>query len=213
MGDTIVSAAPHIISSATPQQRKILKKLGEPSPSVLSELLRSDRTQSVDQNRCSHLREVYFVFTLHLHSGMYLMQFFANASYGKNHHQLTDDLDTLKVDPLDGRIVEFPLSAISRLGRFVKLNTQGTGSKAPSSPRRPEHIVIVEFTTNMLVFVFNTPDMASCFLLCMALLALRAKELNQDKTPLGVMLEPSQVAMPASELQSLLTACDTLIPV
>merc|ERR1711979_167432 len=98
------------------------------------------------------------------------------------------DLQTLKVDQSSGCIIEFPLTAVSKVYRIVKNDDKwySAGSLNGPTPMPPlplsnaEHIVVVEFMRRKLAFVFNDMKPALNFLMCMELLIRRAQEFRQD---------------------------------
>lgn len=51
---------------------------------------------------------------------MYLTQLTSNRDYADIHVQLMEDLTTLKLDQSNGRIIEFPLTNVSKVYRIVK---------------------------------------------------------------------------------------------
>lgn len=126
------------------------------------------------------LLRIYQEFVLDLHKGIYMTQLTSNQDYSNIHCQLLDDLQTLKVDQGSGCIVEFPLTAVSKVYRIVKndekVSPQG-GSPTPIMPlQNAEHIVVVEFMRRKLAFVFTDLAVAQRFLLCIELLIRRAQE-------------------------------------
>merc|ERR1711862_1019273 len=85
-------------------------------------------------------------------------------------------------------IIEFPLTAVSKVYRIVKNDDKwySAGSLNGPTPMPPlplanaEHIVVVEFMRRKLAFVFNEIVAAQSFLMCMELLIRRAQECRSD---------------------------------
>merc|ERR1719158_2778628 len=73
-----------------------------------------------DEAQRRKLLELYQDFALDLHTGMYLTQLTSNRDYSNIHCQLMEDLQTLKLDQSNGRIIEFPLTGVSKVYRIVK---------------------------------------------------------------------------------------------
>lgn len=131
---------------------------------------------------------MYQDFTVELYKGVHMMQLGVNQDYSNIHCQILEDLQTLKVDQGSGCIIEFPLSAVSKIYRIVKNDNRWfkAGSLTGPSPMPPlplsnaEHIVVVEFMRRKLAFVFGDMDQAQRFLMCMELLIRRAQEVCQE---------------------------------
>ena len=66
------------------------------------------------------LLEAYRNFVVNLHRGAYYSQLTASCEYSEIHVQLMDDLQTLKLDQSNGRIIEFPLVSVSKVYRVVR---------------------------------------------------------------------------------------------
>lgn len=138
--------------------------------------------------RRSELLRVYQDFTVELYKGVHMTQLGVNQDYSNIHCQILEDLQTLKVDQGSGCIIEFPLSAVSKIYRIVKNDNRWfkAGSLTGPSPMPPlplsnaEHIVVVEFMRRKLAFVFSDMDQAHRFLMCMELLIRRAQEVCQE---------------------------------
>lgn len=145
----------------------------------------SDDSEEV---RRSELLRVYKDFTVDLHKGVHMTQMGVNQDYSDIHCQILEDLQTLKVDQGSGCIIEFPLSAVSKIYRIVKNDNRWfkAGSLTGPSPMPPlplcnaEHIVVVEFMRRKLAFVFTDMEAAQGFLMCMELLIRRAQEMCSD---------------------------------
>jgi len=144
---------------------------------------------SEEWRRCELLR-VYQEFVLDLHKGMHMTQLNSNQDYADIHCQILEDLQTLNVDQGSGCIIEFPLTAVSKVYRIVKNDDKwySAGSLIGPTPMPPlplsnaEHIVVVEFMRRKLAFVFNEVVTAQSFLMCVELLIRRAQECRNDKT-------------------------------
>lgn len=128
------------------------------------------------------LLQVYQEFVLELHKGIHMTQLTANQDYSNIHCQILEDLQTLKVDQGSGCIVEFPLTAVSKVYRIIKnddkLYSNGLLPGARFPPTVSEHIVVVEFMRRKLAFVFKDMDAAQRFLMCIELLIRRAQEVR-----------------------------------
>lgn len=136
------------------------------------------------------LLELYQEFALDLHTGMYLTQLTSTRDYSDIHCQLMEDLQTLKLDQSNGRIIEFPLTGVSKVYRIVKNDDKwySAGSLTGASPVPPlplsnaEHIVVVEFMRRKLAFVFKEIQASQRFLMCMELLIRRAQQKQAGRT-------------------------------
>mmetsp|Transcript_13233 Transcript_13233/g.31392 ORF Transcript_13233/g.31392 Transcript_13233/m.31392 type:complete len:310 (-) Transcript_13233:304-1233(-) len=136
------------------------------------------------------LLRAYREFVLDLHRGIHMTQLCANQDYSDIHCQVLDDLQTLKVDQGSGCIIEFPLSAVSKVYRIVKNddNWHSAGSLTGPVPIPPlplsnaEHIVVIEFMRRKLAFVFNDIAAAQRFLMCIELLIRRVQESQAEAT-------------------------------
>merc|ERR1719392_344337 len=134
--------------------------------------------------RRAELLRTYQDFVMDLHKGLHMTQLTSSQDYSDIHCQILEDLQTLKVDQGSGCIIEFPLSAVSKVYRIVKNDGKwySAGSLTGPTPMPPlplsnaEHIVVVEFMRRKLAFVFNEITAAQIFLMCMELLIRRAQE-------------------------------------
>merc|ERR1719428_100150 len=143
-----------------------------------------------EEKRHQILLQTFQEFTLDLHSGMYLTQLTSNRDYSDIHCQLMGDLQTLKLDQSNGRIIEFPLTGVSKVYRIVKNDDKwySAGSLTGASPVPPlplsnaEHIVVVEFMRRKLAFVFKEIQASQRFLMCMELLIRRAQQKQAGRT-------------------------------
>jgi len=127
---------------------------------------------------------MYQEFALDMHTGMYLTQLTSNRDYSDIHCQLMEDMQTLKLDQSNGRIIEFPLTGVSKVYRIVKNDDKwySAGSPLPGLPNsNTEHIVVVEFMRRKLAFVFKELQMSQRFLMCMELLIRRAQQKQAKK--------------------------------
>lgn len=144
--------------------------------------------EDTDERRLQELLKVYQEFVLDLHKGIHMTQLTATQDYSDIHCQILEDLQTLKVDQGSGCIIEFPLSAVSKVYRIVKNDDRwySAGSLTGPTPMPPlplsnaEHIVVVEFMRRKLAFVFSDIITAQSFLMCMELLIRRAQECRLD---------------------------------
>lgn len=137
-----------------------------------------------EEIRQAELLETYQAFVLDLHKGIYITQISSEDEYSDIHCQLQEDLKTLKVDQGSGCIVEFPLTAVTRLYRIIRNEGKcfGAGSSTGPTPMPPlplvnaEHIVVVEFMRRKLVLVFPSSPEAQSFLMCLELLVRAAQQ-------------------------------------
>jgi len=155
----------------TPRQQSLMERLRLPSTArqpVCASNVAEDE-----------LLQIFQAFVLDLHGGVYMTQVNANDEHSDIHCQLQDDLLTLKVDQRSGCIIEFPLTAVTRIYRIVR-----DGKSLPSdglvSSTMAEHIVVVEFMRRKLVLVFEQQTDAQSFLMCTELLVRFAQE---EKNP------------------------------
>lgn len=130
------------------------------------------------------LLEMYQEFVLELFTGMFLTQLTSNRDYSDIHCQLMEDLTTLKLDQSNGRIIEFPLTGVSKVYRIVKNDDKWySPTSAQGVPMGvAEHIVVVEFMRRKLAFVFNELQASQRFLTCMELLIRRAQQKDMGRT-------------------------------
>ncbi|CAE8614885.1 unnamed protein product [Polarella glacialis] len=145
--------------------------------------------ESEDKRR-DMLLQVYQDFVLDLHKGLHMTQLSSDQEYSDIHCQILEDLVTLKVDQGSGCIIEFPLTAVSKVYRIVKNDDRwySAGSLTGPTPMPPlplsnaEHIVVVEFMRRKLAFVFADMVAAQRFLMCIELLIRRAQEQKNDSS-------------------------------
>merc|ERR1719215_2527521 len=76
--------------------------------------------EDTEEERKRKLLHMYQEVALDLHTGMYLTQLTADRDYSDIHCQLMEDMTTLKLDQSNGRIIEFPLTNVSKVYRIVK---------------------------------------------------------------------------------------------
>mmetsp|Transcript_74603 Transcript_74603/g.207357 ORF Transcript_74603/g.207357 Transcript_74603/m.207357 type:complete len:405 (+) Transcript_74603:48-1262(+) len=127
------------------------------------------------------LLHMYQEFVLEMHAGTYLTQLTSTRDYSNIHCQLMEDLKTLKLDQCNGRIIEFPLTGVSKVYRIVKSDDRLYSSISfPATAVGPvEHIIVVEFMRRKLAFVFPELHESQRFLLCMELLIRRAQQTSR----------------------------------
>lgn len=151
-----------------------------------------------EKRRYQKLLSTYKEFTMDLHSGMILSQLTSNRGDVANIHcQLMEDLETLKMDQNNGRIIEFPLASVSKVYRIVKHGDKwySAGSFNGSQPVPPlplssaEHIVVLEFRGRKLAFVFPGIQASQCFSICVELLVRRAQQ-AQSAANVGSVTKP-----------------------
>jgi hypothetical protein len=119
--------------------------------------------EAPEEERKSKLLEMYQEFALDLHTGMYLTQLTSNRDYSDIHCQLMEDMQTLKLDQSNGRIIEFPLTGVSKVYRIVKNDDKwySAGSPIPG--------------------VTSSTEASQRFLMCMELLIRRAQQKQAKK--------------------------------
>merc|ERR1712039_209912 len=176
-----VSSRPPLM---TPRQKDLQDQLE--LPSLHSYPLPPDCTpEDCEDVRKEKLLEMYRGFALELHTGMYLTQLTSNRDYSDIHCQLMEDMITMKLDQNNGRIIEFPLTNVSKVYRIVKTDDKwyadGTPVPEASNSANTEHIVVVEFMRRKLAFVFKDLQVAQRFLICMELLIRRAQQKQAKK--------------------------------
>lgn len=171
----------------TPHQRNLKDRIQLPTMRRYPVPPRCKPEDSEDW-RQQELLKVYQEFVLDMHKGVHMTQLTSNQDYADIHCQLLEDLQTLNVDQGSGCIIEFPLTAVSKVYRIVKNDDKwfNAGSLNGPTPMPPlplsnaEHIVVVEFMRRKLAFVFNEMMAAQSFLMCMELLIRRAQEFKSD---------------------------------
>lgn len=140
--------------------------------------------EDTEEARHEKLLEMYQEFVLELFTGMFLTQLTSNRDYSDIHCQLMEDLTTLKLDQSNGRIIEFPLTGVSKVYRIVKSEDKWySPASAQGVPMAVvEHIVVVEFMRRKLAFVFGELTASQRFLTCMELLIRRAQQKDMGRT-------------------------------
>merc|ERR1712190_217683 len=92
---------------------------------------------------------------------------------------------TMKLDQNNGRIIEFPLTNVSKVYRIVKTDDKwyadGTPMPEAANSANNEQIVVVEFMRRKLAFVFKDMQVSQRFLICMELLIRRAQQKRDNK--------------------------------
>jgi len=167
----------------TPRQRDLRDQLELPllhTYPVPPNCNSSDDPEETQQK----LLEMYREFALDLHTGMYLTQLTSSRDYSDIHCQLMEDMMTLKLDQSNGRIIEFPLTSVSKAYRIVKIEDKwySAGSQmSGNAAANTEHIVVVEFMRRKLAFCFKELQVSQRFLMCMELLIRRAQQQQQKK--------------------------------
>jgi len=167
----------------TPRQRDLRDQLVLPQLSTYPVPPNSSPGDSEDERKRKVL-EMYQEFALELHTGMYMTQLTSNRDYSDIHCQLMDDMQTLQLDQSNGRIIEFPLTGVSKVYRIVKSDDKwySAGSHvAGDTSASTEHIVVVEFMRRKLAFVFKELQMSQRFLMGMELLIRRAQQKQAKK--------------------------------
>lgn len=136
--------------------------------------------------RRRRLLELYQEFVLEMHTGTYLTQLTSSRDYSDIHCQLMEDLTTMKLDQSNGRIIEFPLTHVSKVYRIVKNDDKwysgGQQQQNGQGMTATEHIVVVEFMKRKLAFVFGDITASQRFLTCMELLIRRALQQQVGKS-------------------------------
>lgn len=166
----------------TPRQRDLKDQLELPMLHTYP-VPPNSSPEAPEEERKFRLLEMYQEFALDLHSGMYLTQLTSNRDYSDIHCQLMEDMQTLKLDQSNGRIIEFPLTGVSKVYRIVKNDDKwySAGSPIPGVNSNTEHIVVVEFMRRKLAFVFKELQVSQRFLMCMELLIRRAQQKQAKK--------------------------------
>ncbi|CAD7934690.1 unnamed protein product [Amoebophrya sp. A120] len=92
-----------------------------------------------------------------------------------------NDTSSLKINELDGRVVEFPLAAVKRVSRMQGTNNSTNEVDSPTGNRRHtsaagEHFVLIEFHKKKLAFAVKSLFESQKFVLCMDLLVSQVQE-------------------------------------
>eukprot|EP00930_Biecheleria_cincta_P081255 TRINITY_DN7006_c0_g1_i1.p1 TRINITY_DN7006_c0_g1~~TRINITY_DN7006_c0_g1_i1.p1 ORF type:complete len:282 (-),score=49.52 TRINITY_DN7006_c0_g1_i1:65-910(-) len=162
----------------TPRQKDLKAQLQLPSLQTYP-IPPNSSADEKEEVRTEKLLAMYHDFALDLHTGMYLTQLTSNRDYSDIHCQLMEDLTTLKLDQSNGRIIEFPLTNVSKVYRIVKNDDKWYSAGTPlpnATPANTEQIVVVEFMRRKLAFVFKDLQTSQRFLICMELLIRRAQQ-------------------------------------
>jgi len=141
-----------------------------------------------EEVRTSELFKAFERFVLELHKGIRMTQVNAHLEIAHVHCQLLDDLQTFKIDQGNGRIVEFPLTAVTKMYRDMKLDSRDRDVPGGGMPSMPlvcteRHIVVLEFMRRSLSLVFGTVVDAQSFMMCMDLLVHFARETVESAAP------------------------------
>eukprot|EP00811_Abedinium_folium_P034335 NODE_7224_length_1598_cov_5.721278.p1 GENE.NODE_7224_length_1598_cov_5.721278~~NODE_7224_length_1598_cov_5.721278.p1 ORF type:complete len:395 (+),score=88.44 NODE_7224_length_1598_cov_5.721278:135-1187(+) len=140
-----------------------------------------DRDESNDV-KDQRLLKMFREFTVELNRGMRLVQFVATRGYVEVHCQLTDDLETLKLDEYTGCIIEFPLRQVAKMSRLMKHTLVPRDDR--STQLVAEHLVTIDFVNCRLVFVYVSAPEAHRFMTCLQLLVARAQYKGKHHVPL-----------------------------
>lgn len=162
----------------TPRQRVVLEHLELPEL-VTYPTPPNSSPDDLEEDRKKKLLGMYQEFALSLHTGMYLTQLTSSRDYSDIHCQLMEDMLTLKLDQSNGRIIEFPLTNVSKVYRIVKTDDRWYTAGMPvpgGASANVEQIVVVEFMRRKLAFVFRDLQEAQRFLIGMELLIRRAQQ-------------------------------------
>lgn len=173
----------HRSTPITPRQRDLKDQLELPSLHTYP-MPPTSSPEEEEEVRKKKLLEMYQEFALELHTGMYLTQLTSNRDYSDIHCQLMEDMTTLKLDQSNGRIIEFPLTNVSKVYRIVKNDDKWyhAGTPVPgAATANTEQIVVVEFMRRKLAFVFKELQVSQRFLICMELLIRRAQQKQAKK--------------------------------
>mmetsp|Transcript_70593 Transcript_70593/g.202253 ORF Transcript_70593/g.202253 Transcript_70593/m.202253 type:complete len:285 (-) Transcript_70593:6-860(-) len=167
----------------TPRQQNLRSQLELPSLNTYP-VPPNSGPEDTEEERKGKLLQLYQEFALDLHTGMYLTQLTSNRDYSDIHCQLMEDMTTLKLDQSNGRIIEFPLTNVSKVYRIVKNDDRWytAGATPPAGANlNTEQIVVVEFMRRKLAFVFKELQVSQRFLICMELLIRRAQQKQAKK--------------------------------
>eukprot|EP00811_Abedinium_folium_P003995 NODE_13677_length_1152_cov_6.948293.p1 GENE.NODE_13677_length_1152_cov_6.948293~~NODE_13677_length_1152_cov_6.948293.p1 ORF type:complete len:252 (+),score=37.21 NODE_13677_length_1152_cov_6.948293:153-908(+) len=154
----------------TPRQKDLLDALELPRLPAYPVPPNSSSSEP-EEVRKRKLLEMFQKFVMDLHIGMYLTQINSNRCYSDIHCQLIENMQTLKLDQSNGRIIEFPLTGVTRVHRMATHDKAHNGIGV-----YVEHIVVVEFMKRRLAFVFKELQASLQFHLCMELLIRRAQQ-------------------------------------
>jgi len=168
---------------STPLQQDLRKQLELPQLATYPSPPNA-APEDTEEERKAQLLAMYREFALDLHTGMYLTQLTSSRDYSDIHCQLMDDMTTLKLDQSNGRIIEFPLTNVSKVYRILKNDDKWytAGSALPAASGHSEQIVVVEFMRRKLAFVFKELAVSQRFLVCLELLIRRAQQKQAKKS-------------------------------
>lgn len=185
--DGTLSANARVPKCLTPRQQSVKDRLSLPalSPCPLPPGCSPDED---DATRRSKLLQMFRDFAVDLHVGMHL-SLSAGAEKTQIHCQLMDDLQTLKMDPNNGRLIEFPLSKVTKVYRMA-LHPEGAAKAAAVPQAGSEHTVVMLLDNRKLAFVFQEIDASQRFLLGMELLIRNSK--HQGKKTAGCEHIPAE---------------------
>mmetsp|Transcript_8044 Transcript_8044/g.22176 ORF Transcript_8044/g.22176 Transcript_8044/m.22176 type:complete len:275 (+) Transcript_8044:37-861(+) len=166
----------------TPRQQDLRNHLDLPQLATYPQPPNSTE-HDTEEERKAKLLAMYREFALELHTGMYLTQLTSSRDYSDIHCQLMEDMTTLKLDQSNGRIIEFPLTNVSKVYRILKSDDKWytPGSALPGAGADSEQIVVVEFMRRKLAFVFKELAVSQRFLICLELLIRRAQQRQAKK--------------------------------
>jgi len=172
----------HCSRGMTPRQRDLRNQLELPQLATYPQPPNVAEGDTEEDKRAK-LLAMFQEFALDMHTGMYLTQLTSSRDYSDIHCQLMEDMTTLKLDQSNGRIIEFPLTNVSKVYRIVKNDDRwlAAGTAATGASSNTEQIVVVEFMRRKLAFVFKELQVSQRFLICMELLIRRAQQKQAKK--------------------------------
>lgn len=185
------------LPALTPRQQTLKERVRLP-PMLRYPVPQDCSEDDPEEVRSDHLLRIFQDFVLDMHKGVYMTQVNAHDEYADIHCQLQDDLQILKVDQGSGCLVEFPLTAVTRIYRLVRNEGKdfSTGSSMGPTPLPPlplhsaEHIVVVEFMRRKLVLVFAAMPEAQSFIMCLELLVRFTQEVVLPSEEVGSSVSP-----------------------
>lgn len=181
----------------TPRQRDLHSQLELPELEYYPSPPGCEPGEAEDEQR-RQLLDLLRNFAIELIRGTFFKQMMADRTYADIHCQLTEDLLIFKCDRCDGRIIEFPLSNVSKIyrlmkvsGRWIRADTKNEHALRDAGVEPDgEHLIVVVFSRRKLAFMFAELRQCLRFLLCMQLLIWRA----QQKRGLPVLCPPTAPA-------------------
>jgi len=172
--DNIQHVSSMLLATQTQKQHEILERFCEdvinPRPFPIWKEQDAEPEPPPD-NACADL-------VVDLLMGLYFTQLTDCGRYADIHCQLTADLKTLNFDLGNGRIIEFPLVAVKKVFRLWVRGNRLSTAECKCSQEVSEHIVMVEFVSRKLAFVFEAVSDAECFMVCIEMLQRRAHQLE-----------------------------------